>query len=618
MAKTSTQKLKLEDNKNSNPKLSALDKIIAGSAEVEDINTYFTGEQGEEYDFIPVSFTEPITSSIIKPRKKVLFTLYRWCLPTLKAVTNATADPNERHKMPAIKVVVEVPKGNGSTTLSVKFVQCLENTIKKDPTLSSKTYIMFIDKNGKILVDSSSLQNTSMIPIVVLDGVPNPDNFPHETRNLIMSFIGNSSVFCFAEDKSQSKTLFSEEPFIIKVDPFTPENILEMAKENGYIADTKESLESTKVKIKKLLEKDVTPKSLLNILTTTSGLPLRDYTDLHKSISPETVDHVFENVVNNHTDISSFESIPLDKLHSFISGKVLGQENAVNQVVNSIAFVQYGLTDKTRPVYSFMFLGKTGTGKTELCRTLSRALFGREDIVRIDMGEFKSAHHVEKLFGAPQGYIGHGQQTKLVRELKRKTKGILLFDEIEKAHRDVHDALLNILDVGKFSTGTGELIDLTGYLVVMTSNALVKEEGGMKNTIGFSSPSDKIGEATDIRKKLVQKEYFSAEFVNRINSVIWFNDISEDICKKIMERELTTIKEALTFRGINFSYTPAYMNSILKKCEKEFGGRDVIRKADLARFEVVDRIRKDPLLKTINLDIESSSSSIERAKTLLK
>jgi ATP-dependent Clp protease ATP-binding subunit ClpA len=152
----------------------------------------------------------------------------------------------------------------------------------------------------------------------------------------------------------------------------------------------------------------------------------------------------------------------------------------------------------------------------------------------------------------------------------------------------------------------------------MTSNALVKEEGGMKNTIGFTSPSDKIGEATDIRKKLVQKEYFSAEFVNRINSVIWFNDISEDICKKILERELTTVKEALGLRGINFSYTPAYMNSILKKCEKEFGGRDVIRKADLARFEVVDRIRKDPSLKVINLDIESASSSIERAKTLLK
>jgi hypothetical protein len=156
---------------------------------------------------------------------------------------------------------------------------------------------MFIDKNGKILVESSSLQNTSMIPIVILDGVPNPDNFPHDTRNLIMSFIGNSSVFCFAEDKSQSKTLFSEEPFIIKVEPFTPENILEMAKENGYIADTKESLESTKVRIKKLLEKDVTPKSLLNILTTTSGLPLRDYTDLHKTVNSETVDHVFQNVV---------------------------------------------------------------------------------------------------------------------------------------------------------------------------------------------------------------------------------------------------------------------------------------------------------------------------------
>jgi ATP-dependent Clp protease ATP-binding subunit ClpA len=520
--------------------------------------------------------------------------------------------------MPAIKLVIEIPRGNGSTTLATKFAQCLENTIKKDPSLSSKTYTMFIDKSGKFLVDHISLNNMKMIPIIILDGVPNPDTFPMESKNILMSFINNSSVFCFTEDKSQSKILFTEEPFILKAEPFTPENILEMAKENGYIADTKESLDATKLRIKKLLEKDTTPKSILNILTATSGLPLKDYTDFHKSVEPSVVEHVFENVVANHTEISSFESVPLNKLHSFISSKVLGQEEAINQVVNSIAFVQYGLTDKTRPVYSFMFLGKTGTGKTELCRTLSKGLFGREDIVRIDMGEFKSSHHVEKLFGAPQGYIGHGQNTKLVRELKKKTKGVLLFDEIEKAHRDVHDALLNILDAGKFSTGTGELIDLTGYIVVMTSNALVKEEAGMNNKIGFTSRTDKIGESADIRKKLVQKEYFSAEFVNRINSVIWFNDISEEICRKILEREFGNIKEALTDRGITFTYSQNYVNSILKKCEKDFGGRDVIRKADLARFEVVDRIRKDASVTAIHLDVESSSSSLERAKSLLQ
>lgn len=598
-------------------RLDMLDRIIEGKAEKDELEKYFSNEEGE-FEFVPRQYVDTISEGIILPRKKLLIALYRWVIPTLKGVQDATIDPAERYKMPALKVVCEIKKGHGATTLAKRFNDALEHVIKRDNGLSEKCYLIYLEKSGRVIGETSKLQNPMLVPIIVMDGIPNIDLFPQEVRTHLLSLIGSSSIFCFTEDKSQVKHLFQEEPFIIKADDFSVANILEIAKSNNYIADRDETLAFANLKIKQLLEKDVSPKSILNILTATSGLALPDHSSLHKEVDHATIEHLFHNLLEKHTEINSLESIPLDQLYEFISSKVLGQKEAVDQVVNSIAFVQYGLVDKSRPVYSFMFLGQTGVGKTELAKTLSMGLFGREDIIRIDMGEFKHSHHVEKLFGAPQGYIGYGTETKLVKELKKRTKGVLLFDEIEKAHPDVHDALLNILDAGKFTSGMGQLIDLTGYIVIMTSNALVKEEAGMKPGIGFGTTrEDKVGTSASIRKKLVDKEYFSPEFINRINSVIWFNNISGEITKSIMARELNLIQTSLTQRGITFTYTEKYTESLLKQCDERFGGRDVVRKADLARFEVVDLLRKNPDLKEINLDIEKKDSSREKVNKLL-
>lgn len=595
----------------------ALNAIIAGRATAEHLEEYFN-KDNEDNEYIPRQYIDCISEGIILPRKKLLMSLYRWTIPTLKGIQEATGDVSERYKMPAIKLVCEVKKGHGATTLARKFCDALRNVLSKDTQLNDKAYILEIDKTGKIfMTDPNKVMATHAIPIIVLDGIPNLDGLHPEMKSTILNLIASYSVISFVEDKSQVKSLFPEEPFIIQAENLVVENILEIAKHNGYVVNRPDTLDFVKSKIELLLDKDISPKSILNLIAATSGVSLRDHNSLHKSVDDKTIQHIFTQLVEEHTEITSLESIPLNDLYDFISGRVLGQEDAVNQVVNSIALVQYGLKDKNRPVYSFMFLGKTGVGKTELARTLSAGLFGREDIVRIDMGEFKSSHHVEKLFGSAPGYIGYGTDTKLVREVKRRAKGILLFDEIEKAHPDVHDALLNMLDAGKFTTGGGVLIDITGYIVIMTSNALVKEEAGSKS-IGFETRQDKIGTSAEIRKKLVEKKYFSPEFVNRINSVIWFNDINKEIAAVIMDKQMKLIEESLAGKGIEFSCTAEYKANLLATCDESFGGRDVVRKADLARFHVVDFLRKDPTAKKILLEVDKTEKSSVRVKNILK
>lgn len=596
-------------------RLEALNKIIAGTADSEE-STLFFSKDGENYEFIPRQYLDPIGKGIIQPRARLLLGLYRWAIPTMKGIQDATSDPNDRYKMPAIKLVCEVKRGHGTTTMAKKFNAALANMLQRDTQLSDKCYLLYVEKTGNIIADSNKLGNQNLVPLIVMDGAPAPDAFPQQYREIVLSIISSSSVFCFTEDKSQVKSLFHEEPFIVRAEPFTVENILEIAQANGYMPKRDDTLTFMKEKIEQMLEKDINPKSILNIIAASCGISLRDHSELHSSVDNTTIKHLFERLVEEHTEITTIESVPLDQLQSFISGRVMGQPEAITQVVNSIAVVQYNLKDKERPVYSFMFLGQTGVGKTELARSLSRGLFGREDIIRIDMGEYKMSHSVEKLFGAPQGYIGYGTETKLVRELKKRTKGILLLDEIEKAHPDVHDAILNMLDAGKFTTGSGSVIDMTGYIVIMTSNALVKEESTSKS-IGFQTRDDKIGTAATIRKKLIDKGYFSPEFVNRINSVIWFNNITGEISMKILEKQFILIAEALQVRGIKLIATEKYLQSLLKQCDEAFGGRDVVRKADLARFEIVAKLREKPDIKEIVLDVDEKSSSLPVAKELI-
>jgi ATP-dependent Clp protease ATP-binding subunit ClpA len=322
--------------------------------------------------------------------------------------------------------------------------------------------------------------------------------------------------------------------------------------------------------------------------------------------------------MKNHTDIATFETVPLNLLEDYIKAEIYDQDEAVKDVTDSIAMLQYGLNDSDKPIHSMLFLGPTGVGKTELAIVLSKALFGRKDIVRIDMSEYSQPHHVEKLFGSAPGYVGYGQETKLTREIKRRNKGIILLDEIEKAHPEVHNALLQLLDYGKFTTGTGAVIDATGYIIIMTSNALVKEAGSFTKQIGFGEKiiSD-VKNDQKARKLLIERENFSPEFVNRIDSVIYFDSISDRTAEKILIKFMKEMKDSLMDKGITLTWSEAYIKDLISKRDPNFGGRGVRRLTSTPKMEIISILRKNPSLKEINLDVSEENPSRLSTKSIL-
>lgn len=582
----------------------AIDRIVNGTSTEADYRALFSTMDTSE--LVPLLYSEEIPASVVPKRKDLLYTLYRWLVPVLRLVISNTGDFQAVPKVFPLKLVIEVPEGNGCSTLASHFVQCLNRLLSGDTSTRGICFPIFISSSGRtaglLPKDKTSRQEKSdnQIPILVFDGIINIEQVAPEIRSMITDFSASYPCFFFVHDRNEVKKLIKSETFCIKVEPFTDEEIVWIALIDNYIPRDEKSVQLAMDTVRPLLERGFNAKEILLTLGLSTGLLLRDHLDVAADLPVELVRHASKSIMSTHGRIDHFSSVPIHEIENYLLSRIYGQKDAIEQIVNSIAFIQYGLSSKSRAVYSFLFLGKTGTGKTELSLALSKALFGKEDIIRIDMGEYQSSHHVEKLFGAPQGYVGYGQQTRLVSELKKRKKGILLLDEIEKAHPDVHNVLLNILDYGKFSTGSGELIDMRGYIVIMTSNALVKEGGVRRNSIGFMQNAQTIDSSTKARQLLVENGYFSPEFVNRINSVVWFNDISEEVASKILHREFTDIVTSMEARGVKVTYSEEYFKRILSQRNPEFGGRDVIRKADILRMDIVSSLRKNPELKELH------------------
>jgi hypothetical protein len=593
-----------------NPILEAIDKIISGTARNEDYENLY--EKGVEA--APQSYLAFITKSIILSRRSILISLYKWTLPLLR-VGISIAD-NETYKVPPIQVAVVVKKGNGATTLARTFFSALMSLVEKDSILKLRIAPFFVDRHGGTA--GRFPENSSMFPIFVMDGIPTPEVIPQQIRKQYLEFLGTSPVFCFIEEHTQLKTVFNQEPFILRVPDLTPEEILEIARINSYIPESEETINFAERTIKELLSKDVSPKTILNILAESGNILLRDVISNPKEIGISKVERAFSTIMKNHTDIATFETVPLNLLEDYIKAEIYDQDEAVKDVTDSIAMLQYGLNDSDKPIHSMLFLGPTGVGKTELAIVLSKALFGRKDIVRIDMSEYSQPHHVEKLFGSAPGYVGYGQETKLTREIKRRNKGIILLDEIEKAHPEVHNALLQLLDYGKFTTGTGAVIDATGYIIIMTSNALVKEAGSFTKQIGFGEKiiSD-VKNDQKARKLLIERENFSPEFVNRIDSVIYFDSISDRTAEKILIKFMKEMKDSLMDKGITLTWSEAYIKDLISKRDPNFGGRGVRRLTSTPKMEIISILRKNPSLKEINLDVSEENPSRLSTKSIL-
>jgi ATP-dependent Clp protease ATP-binding subunit ClpB len=271
-----------------------------------------------------------------------------------------------------------------------------------------------------------------------------------------------------------------------------------------------------------------------------------------------------------------------------LKDRVVGQDEAVRLVSNAILRNRAGLSDPNRPIGSFIFLGPTGVGKTELVRALANYLFDDDKaMIRVDMSEYQERHAVARMIGAPPGYVGYDEGGQLTEQVRRRPYSVVLFDEIEKAHPDVFNALLQILDDGRLTDGQGRTVSFKNTVIVMTSNIGT----GMveKNTIGFSVHG-KDSRTEDTRKRLLDalRQQFRPEFLNRIDDIIVFNALSREHLAQIVEIQLRNVRQLLKDRKVDLEVTPAAKERLIEEgYEPQYGARPMKR--------AIQRLIQDPL-----------------------
>jgi ATP-dependent Clp protease ATP-binding subunit ClpC len=278
--------------------------------------------------------------------------------------------------------------------------------------------------------------------------------------------------------------------------------------------------------------------------------------------------------------LSDAENANLKNLDEQLQGTVIGQEEAIAKVARAIKRSKLGIKDASKPIGSYIFLGSTGVGKTFLAKTLAEHVFGDKDnLIRVDMSEYMEKHSMSKLIGSPPGYVGYGEGGKLTEAIRRKPYSIVLFDEIEKAHDDVFNLLLQIMDEGHLTDSLGRRVDFKNTLVIMTSNVGVKELSQFGGGIGFGGNS--IVDEQERSKRIIQKALknkFKPEFINRIDETIIFNSLSKDHIKLIIKNELKKVKARIIEIGYKLELTKTAMDFIAKEgYHKEYGARPLNR-----------------------------------------
>ena len=288
------------------------------------------------------------------------------------------------------------------------------------------------------------------------------------------------------------------------------------------------------------------------------------------------------------------ESQRLLKMEEELQRSIIGQDDAIVAISRAVRRARAGLKDPRRPIGSFMFLGPTGVGKTELTKTLAKFMFGSEDAaVQLDMSEFMERHTASRLVGAPPGYIGYEEAGQLTEALRRRPYSIVVFDEVEKAHPEVHNMLLQIMEEGHLSDAKGRKVDFRNAIIVMTSNIgadMIKRQSGL----GFALKRDEITEERlsyeDMRKKLNEslKRAFRPEFINRLDAVVIFRSLNKEDIQRIVTLELDKVAERLKEHNLILTATPAALAALADQgYDADFGARPLRR--------VIQQRVEDPL-----------------------
>jgi ATP-dependent Clp protease ATP-binding subunit ClpC len=358
-----------------------------------------------------------------------------------------------------------------------------------------------------------------------------------------------------------------------------------------------------------------------------------DHLRSSKRTIPEEL--VYE-VVSNMTKIP-ISNINLDERNSLInlsnnlSSKVIGQEEAVMKITKAIRRNRMGIKDPNKPIGSFIFLGSTGVGKTYLAKQLAKEMFGSEDnMIRVDMSEYQEKHTISRLIGSPPGYVGHDDGGQLTEQVKNKPYSVVLFDEIEKAHKDIFSTLLQLLDDGHITDSLGRKINFKNCLIIMTSNIGVKKLQDFGTGVGF-----KTGNSSDIvqeeqKREILKKElskFFAPEFLNRIDDVVIFNSLEKKHIDVITKLEVDKLLKRVSEKKYNFTYDQDLIDYISKVGFDETFGARPIKRAIQDKIEdlISEKILmmeieegKDYVLKVENDEVVTSLKEEKIKKTRKK
>jgi len=279
------------------------------------------------------------------------------------------------------------------------------------------------------------------------------------------------------------------------------------------------------------------------------------------------------------------ERSKLLKIESELKKMIVGQDNVISAISKTIIRSRAGLNDSSSPIGSFLFLGSTGVGKTETAKTLAQFLFNdRNAIIRIDMSEYMEKHSISRLIGAPPGYVGHEEGGTLTEAVRRRPYRVILFDEIEKAHIDVLNILLQVMDDGRLTDSHGKIVDFTNTIIILTSNIGAEH---FNTEIDFSKDNEK----NNLTKKNIMnsvKSKLSPEFINRLDEILFFSKLGKSHISKIVEIQLLDLKHRLLQKNIKIDWnSEVCSNTVLTGYSPEYGARPIKRKI---RSAIEDKI----------------------------